>query len=207
MQSSPATSASSLNAIAVFCGAKPGAHEIHREAMRTLGRAIAESGRTLVFGGGRVGLMGIVADAALAAGGRVVGMIPRGMVERELAHTGLSELHVVESMHARKALMAEQADAFIACPGGFGTLDEVFEALTWTQIGLQRKPSGFLDVDGFFAPLAQQLDVMTGAGFIEPAHRGMVCFEADPVRLIERLAALELPPVRKEMAGPIASKG
>jgi uncharacterized protein (TIGR00730 family) len=198
---------SGLSSIAVFCGAKPGAHEIHREAMRNLGRVIAESGRTLVFGGGRVGLMGVVADAALAAGGRAIGVIPRSMVERELAHTGLSELHVVESMHARKAMMAEMSDAFIACPGGFGTLDEVFEALTWTQIGLQRKPSGFLDVEGFFTLLGQQLDAMRDAGFIEPAHRAMVCFEADPARMIERLSALELPPVRKEMAGPISARG
>jgi uncharacterized protein (TIGR00730 family) len=196
-----------LRALAVFCGAKPGAHEVHREALRGLGRAIAGRGITLVFGGGRVGLMGIVADAVLAAGGRAVGVIPRNMVERELAHTGLSELHVVESMHARKALMAEMSDAFIACPGGFGTLDEVFEALTWTQIGLQRKPSGFLDVEGFFGPLAAQLDGMTEAGFIEPAHRAMLCFEPDPVRMIERLAALELPPVRKEMAGPVSAVG
>ncbi|HRQ63282.1 MAG TPA: TIGR00730 family Rossman fold protein [Xanthomonadaceae bacterium] len=198
---------SGLSSIAVFCGAKPGAHEIHREAMRTLGRVIAESGRTLVFGGGRVGLMGVVADAALAAGGRAIGVIPRSMVERELAHTGLTELHVVESMHARKAMMAEMSDAFVACPGGFGTLDEVFEALTWTQIGLQRKPSGFLDVEGFFSLLGQQLDAMRDAGFIEPAHRAMVCFEADPARLIERLSTLELPPVRKEMAGPISVQG
>jgi uncharacterized protein (TIGR00730 family) len=196
-----------LRAVAVFCGAKPGTRELHRGALRELGRVIAEAGLTLVFGGGRVGLMGVVADAALAAGGHVVGVIPGAMVERELAHTGLSELHVVESMHARKALMAEMSDAFIACPGGFGTLDEVFEALTWTQIGLQRKPSGFLDVDGFFQPLAAQLDRMTEAGFIEPAHRAMVCFEPEPARMLERLAALELPPVRAEMARAVIAKG
>jgi uncharacterized protein (TIGR00730 family) len=196
-----------LRAVAVFCGAKPGVNARHRAALVALGRAIAQGGMTLVFGGGRVGLMGVVADAALAAGGRVVGVIPGSMVERELAHAGLSELHVVESMHARKALMAELADAFIACPGGFGTLDEVFEALTWTQIGLQRKPSGFLDVDGFFQPLAVQLDRMTEAGFIEPAHRAMVCFEPDPARIIEHLAALDLPPVRAEMAGAVVARG
>jgi uncharacterized protein (TIGR00730 family) len=189
-----------LRAVAVYCGARRGALAAHAAAVAALGRALARRGIRLVFGGGRVGLMGAIAEACLAAGGEAFGVIPQAMVERELAHPGLTRLEVVDSMHARKARMAELADAFVAAPGGFGTLDEIFEAITWTQLGLHAKPVGFLDVGGFFAPLASQLERMLEAGFIEPAHASMLVFEADPERLLDALAAARVPPPRRELA-------
>lgn len=187
------------SAVAVYCGARRGVVPAHAATLAALGEELARRRIRLIFGGGRVGLMGVLADACLAAGGEVVGVIPKTMVERELAHPGLTTLEVVGSMHERKARMAELAEAFIAAPGGFGTLDEVFEAITWTQLGLQAKPVGFLDVDGFFAPLRAQLDQMLDAGFIEPPHREMLIFEADPQRLLDALAAIRVPPPRREL--------
>lgn len=187
------------SAVAVYCGARRGVVPAHAVSLAALGEELARRRIRLIFGGGRVGLMGVLADACLAAGGEVVGVIPKTMVERELAHPGLTTLEVVGSMHERKARMAELAEAFIAAPGGFGTLDEVFEAITWTQLGLQAKPVGFLDVDGFFAPLRAQLDQMLDAGFIEPPHREMLIFEADPQRLLDALAATRIPPPRREL--------
>ncbi|GIX32061.1 MAG: putative cytokinin riboside 5'-monophosphate phosphoribohydrolase [Lysobacterales bacterium] len=194
------------SAVAVYCGARRGVVPVHAAALADLGEELARRRIRLIFGGGRVGLMGILADACLAAGGEVVGVIPKTMVERELAHPGLTALEVVGSMHERKARMAELAEAFIAAPGGFGTLDEVFEAITWTQLGLQAKPVGFLDVDGFFAPLRAQLDQMLAAGFIEPPHREMLIFEADPQRLLDALAATRVPPPRRELLRHGASR-
>ncbi|MDW8479920.1 MAG: TIGR00730 family Rossman fold protein [Xanthomonadales bacterium] len=189
-----------LRAVAVFCGARAGADPHWAEGVAELGRELARRGLRLVFGGGRVGLMGTVADACLAEGGEVVGVIPAEMAERELAHRGLSRLELVSGMHARKARMAALADAFIAAPGGFGTLDEILEAITWTQLGLQAKPCGFLDLGGFFAPLAAQLDRMCAGGFIEPEHRAMLVFEPTPAALLDRLAALRVPRPRRELA-------
>lgn len=151
--------------LCVFCGSRFGSRPVYEEAARTLGQTLARQRIGLVYGGASVGIMGALADAALAAGGEVIGVIPRGVFTREIAHAGLTKLHVVGSMHERKALMAEQSDAFLALPGGLGTYDELFEILTWRQIGLHQKPVGLLDVDGYFAPLRSVLDHAVSEGF------------------------------------------
>lgn len=159
--------------VCVFCGANPGRTGVYAATARQLGDAIARAGFGLVYGGGRVGLMGVVADAALAAGGQVIGFMPQGLVDREIGHTGLTELVVTDSMHTRKAAMADRAGGFIALPGGYGTLDEVMEILTWNQIGAIAKPVAFLDVDGYFDSLFQFFDDAVHAGLVKPAHRAM----------------------------------
>jgi uncharacterized protein (TIGR00730 family) len=159
--------------ICVFCGANTGLDGAFAVAAVELGVAVAESGHDLVYGGGRVGLMGALADAALAAGGTVTGFMPQALVDREIAHLGLSELIVTDSMHTRKAGMCDRADGFIALPGGFGTLDEVLEILTWNQIGSIAKPVAFLDVNGYFTSLFRFLDEAVEAGLVMPAHRAM----------------------------------
>jgi len=171
--------------ICVFCGANPGADPAFAIAAGELGRSIAVAGHEVVYGGGRVGLMGIVADAALAAGGRVTGFIPQGLLEREVGHHGVTELIVTDSMHTRKAAMAERADGFIALPGGFGTLDEVLEILTWNQIGSIAKPVAFLDVAGYFASLFRFFDDAVTGGLIKPAHRAMAQHTKSPRQAIE----------------------
>jgi hypothetical protein len=153
-----------------------------------MGGALARRGTELVFGGGRVGLMGVLADAVLAAGGRAIGVIPEAMVAKDLAHRGLSELRVVGSMHERKALMADLSDAFIALPGGFGTLEEYCEALTWAQLGLHAKPCGLLNVAGFYDALLELLDHAVSEQFVAGPHRSLVLVEEDPQRLLELLA-------------------
>ena len=157
--------------ICVFCGANTGCDPAFAVAAVDLGVAIAEGGHDLVYGGGRVGLMGVLADAALAAGARVAGFMPQALVDREIAHIGLTELVVTDSMHTRKAAMCDRADGFIALPGGYGTLDEVFEILTWNQIGAIAKPVAFLDVSGYFELLFRFLDDGVEAGLVLPAHR------------------------------------
>jgi len=147
-----------MSRLCVFCGSSPGHDPAHGASAAQLGRVLAERGIGLVYGGGRVGLMGILADAALAAGGEVIGVIPQALLDREIGHRGLTQLRVVDSMHARKALMGELAEGFIALPGGIGTLEELFEVWSWAQLGLHRKPCGLLDVNGFFAPLVDFLD-------------------------------------------------
>jgi len=159
--------------VCVFCGANPGNDLALGDTAVELGRALAERGHRLVYGGGRVGLMGVVADAALAAGGEVVGFIPRALADREVAHTGLTELVVTETMHTRKQAMCDASDGMIALPGGYGTLDEVIEILTWNQIGTIAKPVAFLDVNGYFDSLFRFFDDCVGAGLIMPAHRAM----------------------------------
>ncbi|HET6604371.1 MAG TPA: TIGR00730 family Rossman fold protein [Xanthomonadaceae bacterium] len=191
--------------IAVFCGAKAGSVPAYAHATAALGKAIAASGRTLVYGGGRVGLMGTLADAALAVGGRVIGVIPRGMVDLELAHPGLSHLEVVATMHERKAAMSRHADAFVAAPGGFGTLDELFEAVTWTQLGIQRKPIGLFDVGGFYAPLRQMVASLVTAGFVDPKHAAMIVSAGTAEGLLAGLDALELPLPRSEVAAGLSA--
>ncbi|MGL4551767.1 MAG: TIGR00730 family Rossman fold protein [Gemmataceae bacterium] len=188
--------------VCVFCGSSPGHDPAYAEAARRLGGAIAGRGLTLVYGAGDVGLMGVVADAALAAGGRVVGYIPRSLVDREVAHRGLTELHVVETMHQRKALMADRSDAFVALPGGFGTLDELFEILTWAQLGIHAKPVGLADVGGFFGPLLGWLDRAVADGFLRARHRGLLHVRADAVELLD--AVLSAPPAAavEKWAGP-----
>lgn len=160
-----------MKAICVYCGSNAGARLGYAQAARLLGERIAREGATLVFGGGSVGLMRTVADASLAAGGEVIGVIPQQLVDWEVAHGGLTRLEVVDSMHARKMRMFELADAFIAMPGGFGTLDEMFEMLTWRQLGLGRKPCAFLDVEGFWQPLIAMIDTMVRERFLHPEQR------------------------------------
>ncbi len=157
------------------------------DAARLTGAEIARRGLRLVYGGARVGLMGALADAALASGGEVVGVIPQALVDKEVAHTGLSRLHVVESMHDRKALMNEIAQAFLALPGGLGTLDELFETLTWAQLGFHHKPVALLNVDGYFDPLLQFCERAVADGFLHPAHRQMILSGEDPAVLLDAM--------------------
>jgi uncharacterized protein (TIGR00730 family) len=174
-----------MRRLCVFSGSSPGAHPAYAEATAALARALADAGIGLVYGGASVGLMGTVADAALAAGGEVVGVIPQSLVDREIAHPGLSELHVVQSMHERKALMAELSDGFVALPGGTGTLDELFEVYTWTQLGLHAKPLGLLDVRGYFASLVAFLDHAVAERFVTAEHREMLVVADGPEALLE----------------------
>lgn len=170
-------------------GAKPA----YAAMAATLGRMLAERGLGLVYGGGNVGLMGITANAALEAGGEVIGIIPEALMRMEVGKLEVTELHVVNSMHERKALMAEMSDAFIALPGGIGTLEEVFEVWTWGQLGFHPKPLGFLDVEGYYSHLHAFLDHATTEGFLKPRHRVMAAVETDPAVLLARLAAYQPP--------------
>jgi hypothetical protein len=163
-----------LNSLCVFCGSNPGVDLSFLASAKEVGRLLASQGRRLVYGGGRIGLMGAVADAAIAEGGEVIGVIPRSLLEKEVAHLGLSDLRVVASMHERKATMAELSDGFIALPGGIGTLEEFFEIWTWGQLGLHHKPFGLLNVAGFFDPLLAFLDQLADQRFLRPEHRGML---------------------------------
>jgi uncharacterized protein (TIGR00730 family) len=181
--------------ICVFCASTPGIRPSYADGARGLARALVEGGHTLVYGGGNVGLMGVIADAVLSAGGEVVGVIPHTLMEREIGHTGVTRLHVVDSMHERKALMADLSDAFVALPGGVGTLEELFEAITWTQLGLHRKPCGLLNVDGFYDGLLQFLDHGWREGFIKPETRAIVSSGSEPAALIARLLATTVPAV------------
>ena len=177
-----------LSSIAVFCGSSFGRDPAYEQAARLTGRTLAERGIDVVYGGGHVGLMGAVADAAVEAGGRVIGVIPRQLDDRELAHHGLTELHVVESMHERKQLMADLSDAFIALPGGAGTLEEVAEQWTWAQLTIHAKRSGFLDVLGFWAPMRAMLETMVGEGFVRAEQSGIISFSDDLDTLLGMLA-------------------
>ena len=188
-----------MRSICVFCGSNAGAGESYAAATRALARAIAARGLRLVFGGGSIGLMGVLAGAALEAGGQVIGVTPRRLVEKELVRGDLSELHVVETMMERKALMAELSDAFVALPGGFGTLDELFEMLTWMQLGYQRKACALLDVDGYYGRLAAFLDHAVAQRFVTPAHRAMLIVEQEPQAVLDRLAAAPPPASSKWM--------
>lgn len=176
-----------LESVCVFCGSQPGLGAAYLEAARATARCLAGNGTAIVYGGGHVGLMGALADAGLAAGARVVGIIPRHLMRPEVAHQGLSELLVVDSMHARKRAMADRSDAFVALPGGFGTLDEMCEMLTWLQLGLQCKPVGVLNVDGFFDPLLAFFDRAASQGFIRAEHRQLVVAEASIEPLLRQL--------------------
>jgi len=182
--------------ICIFCGSSAGNDPKFAEAARATGRLLAGEGVEIVFGGGKVGLMGTVADAALAAGGRVTGIIPQSLVDSELAHPGLSDLHIVGSMHERKTMMANLSDGFIALPGGAGTLDEMFEQWTWGQLGIHAKPCGFLDVDGYFAPIRAMTATMVENGFLMPEYAAMLLFETDPAALLAGFRAY-VPPPRK----------
>jgi uncharacterized protein (TIGR00730 family) len=186
-----------MRALCVFCGANFGRRPAYREAARRLGELLAQRGITLVYGGGNVGLMGALADASLAGGGRVIGVIPRALVEKEIAHNGLSEMHVVGSMHERKAQMADLADAFLTLPGGFGTWDEFCEALTWSQLGLQKKACAFLNVEGYYDALLALTERAAEDGFIRREHRELLLVGDDAEELLDRLRDYEVPYVPK----------
>ena len=177
-----------LRAVCVFCGSSPGADPRFGEAADHLGCVLVEHGIDLVYGGGHVGLMGRVADTVLAAGGEVHGVITAALRDREVAHAGLTRLDVVDTMHQRKARMADLADGFVMLPGGFGTLDEFFEAVTWSQLGIHAKPCAVLDVGGFFRPLVDFLDAATDGRFIRPEHRDTVIVGDEPAQLLRRMA-------------------
>jgi hypothetical protein len=177
-----------MRRLCVFCGSSTGARPEYRDAARRLGELLAARGVGLVFGAGHVGLMGVLADAVLRGGGEAVGVIPQALVDKELAHRGLTELRVVATMHQRKALMADLADGFAALPGGYGTADEFFEILTWAQLGLHAKPIGLLNVAGFFDPLLAWVDHCVREAFLRPEHRALLQVSADSEELLEMLA-------------------
>ncbi|MFL6632133.1 MAG: TIGR00730 family Rossman fold protein [Massilia sp.] len=176
-----------MKSIAVYCGASLGADPLYADAARGLARALVEHNIGLVYGGGKVGLMGVIADEVLRLGGDATGVIPKHLVEREVGHAGLTRLFVVKDMHERKAMMSDLAEGFIAMPGGMGTLEELFEMVTWAQLGIHAKPIGLLNVNGFYDGLASFIDHLVGAGFVRPAHAALMVRDADPDALIRRL--------------------
>ena len=178
-----------MTRICVFCGSSVGNRPAYREAAGALAQALVRRGLGLVYGGARVGLMGVLADTMLQHRGEVIGVIPQALLDREIAHAGLADLRVVGSMHERKALMVELADGFIALPGGYGTLEEFSEVVTWAQLGLHRKPCGLLDVDGYFDPLLALFDGAVAAGFLRPENRALVLKANDPEMLLDLLAS------------------
>ncbi len=186
-----------MKSLCVYCGSSPGSKAGYADAARDLGRLLAESDIRLVYGGASVGIMGVLADEVIAAGGKATGVIPKAIFEKEVAHQGLSELCVVDSMHSRKAMMAELSDAFVALPGGLGTLEELFEILTWTQLGLQQKPCGLLNVAGFYDHLIRFLEHSVTQAFVKPVHRDMLLVETDARALLGALQAYHPPEVNK----------
>ncbi|GAP97460.1 LOG family protein [Leptolyngbya sp. NIES-2104] len=180
-----------MKSICVFCGSSMGRNPDYEKGAIQLGTAIANRGISLVYGGGNVGLMGVIADAVLSAGGEVFGVIPEFLVSKELAHQGLTRLETVESMHDRKARMAELSDAFIALPGGYGTLEEFCEVLTWAQLGLHQKPHGLLNIAGYYDPLLQFFDQAVSEKLVRPVHRALVIEATEPEVLLDRLSAYE----------------
>jgi uncharacterized protein (TIGR00730 family) len=178
-----------MKAVCVFCGSSPGTDPVYWEVASALGREVARRDLQLVYGGGKVGLMGAVADAALEAGGEVVGVIPQALVDKEVAHRGLTELVVVGTMHDRKDRMADMADAFVALPGGYGTFEEFCEVLTWTQLGVHAKPCGVLNVVGFYDPLLALFDRAVADRFLRPEHRALVLTERTATGVLDKLAA------------------
>ncbi len=186
-----------MKQICVFAGSSVGSEEVYRSAAEELGRTLAERGLGLVYGGARVGLMGVVADTVLASGGDVTGVIPSALVAKEVAHNGLADLRVVASMHERKAVMAELADAFIALPGGWGTLDELFEILTWGQLGLHRKPCGVLNVNGYFDGMLAFVEHSIEQGFVRREHGSMILVSSSPGALLDTFATYQAPVLEK----------
>jgi uncharacterized protein (TIGR00730 family) len=186
-----------MNRLCVFCGANPGHDPAYGELAVQLGSTLTQRGIGLVYGGGSAGIMGTLADAALAAGGEVIGVIPKTLLDREHGHRGLTQLRVVDSMHERKALMAELSDGFVALPGGIGTLEEIFEVWTWAHLGMHRKPCGLLDVSGFFTPLIGFLDHLVETGFLRSASRAMLTVAASPDELLAQFAVYQAPDMEK----------
>ena len=189
-----------IQRICIFCGSNFGGATIYAKAAQEISTLLAQRGMGLVYGGGNVGLMGVVADAVLAHGGKVIGVIPQALVDKELAHRGLSDLRIVHSMHERKALMAELADAFIALPGGYGTLEEFCEIITWGQLGLHHKPCGLLNIDGFYTPLLAQIEHAVKMRFIRPEHRDLFVVDEQPEALLQRLLQFHPPSLHKWIA-------
>jgi uncharacterized protein (TIGR00730 family) len=186
-----------IKRVCVFCGSSSGAHPAYAAAAAELSQCLVARGITIVYGGGNVGLMGVLADTARAVGGEVIGVIPQALVAKEVAHTELPDLRIVDSMHQRKALMADLSDAFIALPGGYGTFEEFCEILTWTQLGLQRKPCGILNIQGYYDHLLQMFDHAVEEQFVKPVHRQMFISDATPESLVDRLLAYQVPVVDK----------
>ena len=174
-----------MRRVCVFCGSKVGHISLYRDAAQALGKLLVERGLGLVYGGGSVGLMGVIADAVLAAGGEVIGVIPEMLATKELLHTGVQQMHRMASMHARKAKMAELSDAFIAMPGGYGTFEELLEMITWSQLGIHRKPVGLLNVAGYYNPLVQFVDHAIAEGFIKAKHRELIVVADEPGALLD----------------------
>ena len=191
-----------MDRICVYCGSSNGAQPVYQEAADHLGRTLADRNLGLVYGGGDVGLMGAVADATLDAGGEAHGVIPESLVDAEVAHDGLTELDVVDSMHERKRRMVELADGFVALPGGYGTLEEFMEVLTWTQLGLHANPCGLLDVADYYAELATFFDHQREEGFVSADHRSIVLIEDEPDELLDRFADYEAPPLKNVLESP-----
>jgi uncharacterized protein (TIGR00730 family) len=193
----PVPVATPVQRVAVYCASNDGARPEYLECAKTLGTLIAQRGLTVVYGGGRVGLMGALADAAMAAGGEVIGVMPHGLVQREVAHHGLTALRIVDSMHERKAMIAELADAFITLPGGLGTLEEFFETWTWAQLGVHQKPIGLFDVSGYWAPLLALLEHVDAEGFLRGNPREWLVVSDDASSMLARLQAFHAPSVRR----------
>ncbi|MEQ1884843.1 MAG: TIGR00730 family Rossman fold protein [Bryobacteraceae bacterium] len=183
--------------ICVFCGSNTGVRQAYADTTVALGRALAAGGIGLVYGGGNVGLMGVLADAVLAAGGEVTGVIPRALKEKEVAHLSLTALHVVGSMHERKALMADLSDGFIALPGGYGTFDEFCEVLTWTQLRIQQKACGLLNIEGYYDALLSMFDHAENEGFLKPEHRRLIVSDTDVDGLLQRMKQFVFPAAEK----------
>jgi uncharacterized protein (TIGR00730 family) len=183
--------------VCVYAGSNPGSDPAYAEAAAAFAATMAERGIGLVYGGGKVGLMGVLADTMLARGGEAIGVMPQSLIDREIGHPGLTELKVVDSMHERKALMAELSDAFVAVPGGIGTLEELIEVYTWSQLGIHDKACGVLNVKGYYDHLAALLDHAVAEGFLRPQHRAVLSVASEPVELLDRLAAYEPPTVGK----------
>jgi uncharacterized protein (TIGR00730 family) len=183
--------------VCVYAGSNPGTHPAYAKAARTLAAELAARGIGLVYGGGKVGLMGVIADSVLAAGGEAIGVMPQALIDREIGHPRLTELKVVGSMHERKAQMAELADAFVALPGGIGTLEELIEVYTWSQLGIHDKACGVLNVRGYYDGLATFLDHAVSEGFLRPQHRAVLSVAEDPAELLDALAAFQPPQVAK----------
>jgi uncharacterized protein (TIGR00730 family) len=186
-----------LQSVCVFCGSSPGIDPAYAQAARSLGRTLAEANVRLVFGGGHVGLMGVISNAALEAGGEAIGIIPKSLVERELAHPGLTDLRIVGSMHERKAMMSDLSEGFITLPGGTGTLEEFFEVLTWAQLGEHEKPCGLLNIAGYYDPLLAVFDHMVDEGFLSASNRALVLVESEPDKLLRRLDLYRPPEIPK----------
>lgn len=183
-----------MKSISIFCGANYNGDPVLKEAIELLAEVMVNKNITLVFGGGRVGVMGLIADAVLSRGGKAVGVIPGFLMDKEVGHTGLTEMHVVETMHQRKQLMNDLSQGIIMLPGGFGTLEEFFEVLTWLQLGLHRHPVGVLNVNGFYDNLLKQMDVMVDQRFLKPANRQLVITSADAIELVDLMEQVKIEP-------------